>query len=60
MKSREYPRKGEANFVTTTALILGLMMGILLGSAARVLYNGISGLSFLLPNEELLETNEID
>ncbi len=60
MKSRESARKGEYNFITNSALILGLMVGITLGSVARLLYNSVSSLEFLLPNQESVESVEVD
>jgi uncharacterized membrane protein (DUF106 family) len=54
MKSTESSKKGEYNFLTNTALILGLMIGITFGSAARLLYNTVANM--VLPLDEAAES----
>lgn len=56
-RRKKYGETKDSSFIVSSALILGLMIGISLGSVARFIYNSALSLDSQLSNQELIDVD---
>ncbi|HEY9598109.1 MAG TPA: hypothetical protein V6D33_10605 [Cyanophyceae cyanobacterium] len=54
-RRKRYRETKDSSFIVSAALILGLMLGISLGSVARFIYNSAVNLDAQLSKQELID-----